>query len=137
MEHQPCLENIKKKYVEMEFKDNASLDSSCVANKIVWEFSHKHISAQDNELISLLFKKKVSQEEFNSFIENWDIEKEGGHKAVFLSYFMKSHPELKYPKYIEPRLKGLIKYCRFENLKLIAHFKKICTKLKEEKMVLL
>ena len=43
---------------------------------------------------------------------------------------MKMHPELTFPSHTGPRLTGLLNYYRFQNIRLIAQFKKICVELK-------
>jgi hypothetical protein len=49
----------------------------------------------------------------------------GAHKSLLLSYLMRDHPELKFSDYAGPRLKGLISFHRFANMKILAHFSKI------------
>lgn len=73
-------------------------------------------------LLDLIFKKNPAQNELNEFFTRWDIEKEGAHKAMMLSYFMKAHPELTLPEYVKPRLEGLLTYYRFYNMQTLARF---------------
>lgn len=90
------------------------------------------ITSSDEKLLNFYFKNDASQEDLDNFLSEWDIEEEGGKKALALAYFMKQHQNLKYPKYVEPRLHGLLKYFKYRNLITIAHFHKICTALKKE-----
>ncbi len=128
------LKNIK-------YKNNNSLpycnDIKSVTDETVNYFINKYFSPNDIKLIQIATKNNVTQEDFDTFINSWDIEVEGGHKALFLSYFMKTHPDIIFPQYVEPRLKGLLQFYRFKNMKLISHFKKICTKLRENNIDIL
>lgn len=120
-----------KYYVKRSFIENGLTDVDLIAKDIVGYFQDKYITKYDRKLLDLVQKKDVSQSDFDNFIRSWDIEQQGGHKALMLSYFMKLHPELSYPGYVEPRLNGVLRYYRFKNLNLISHFKKICTKIKK------
>jgi len=50
---------------------------------------------------------------------------------------MKTHPELKFCEYVGPRLKGLLNFYKFQNMKLFSHFTKICNNLKKENIEIL
>jgi hypothetical protein len=89
------------------------------------------ISKSEETLLNLIFSETTSQENLDNFLKQWDIEVVGGHKALLLSYFMKMHPELKFSDYVAPRLKGLLQFFRFKNMKLISHYTKICNELKK------
>ncbi|MBR6099570.1 nucleotidyltransferase family protein [bacterium] len=119
-----------KYYIKKAYFDNKHSDVDFILQQVVDFFANKYISKNDEKLINLFLKENVSQADLDKFIEEWDIEAEGGHKALMLSYFMKNHPELNYPVYIEPRLNGILKYYRFRNLNLMSHFKRVCTALK-------
>lgn len=123
---------IKKTFIENEY---SCIDD--IKEKIVQYYKDKYITESDRKLLNLFFKKDVSQADLDKFLEEWDIEREGGHKALMLSYFMKIHPELDYSQYIGPRLNGILKYYRFNNLKLLANFKKICTAIKAQNIDIL
>ena len=109
-----------------------STDVISLADDTVNYFRNKYLTPDDILLLNMISKNSISQPEFNDFIEKWDIESKGGQKALMLSYLMKKHPELNYPSYIGPRLKGLLQFYRFRNVKLEAEFKKICTVLKDK-----
>ena len=121
-------------YIRKSFLENPGIDLWKIADSIIKDFKDLYVTDSDVKLFDIILKKEVSQSEFEDFIKLWDIEEEGGDKALFLSYFMKTHPDLVYPEYIEPRLKGILQYYRFKNLKLVSGFIKICNRLKEEKI---
>lgn len=120
-----------KYYLKKAYLEERGMNLDLISNSIIEHFKFRYITENDKKLLNLVLKDNVSQEELDLFLKDWDIEEEGGHKALMLSNFMKVHSDLKYPQYIEPRLKGLLNYYRFRNITLMAHFKKICTKLKE------
>lgn len=105
--------------------------SENIRNFIFESFKTEIFNKPEELLLNLIFAKEITQNDLDEFLEKWDIEVMGGHKAILLSYFMKTHPDLKFSDYFAPRLNGLIQYYRFQNLKLIAHYKKICTELKK------
>jgi hypothetical protein len=80
------------------------------------------VNPSDRLLLDLVFKKNPTQNELDDFFSCWDIEREGAHKAMMLSYFMKMHPELTFSEYTKPRLEGLLNYYRFYNMQTLAHF---------------
>ncbi|MBR6126139.1 nucleotidyltransferase family protein [bacterium] len=116
-------------YINRTFVESENADIESIEGSIVEHFRNKYITESDKKLLNLFFKKDVLQEELDKFLEEWDIEREGGHKALMLSYFMKNHPELSYSPYIKPRLDGILKYYKFKNLNILSHYKKICTAL--------
>lgn len=89
------------------------------------------IDESDRKLIKIIFSNNPTQSDLDKFLEDWDIEAEGSQKALLLSYFMKAHPELSFPTYVGPRLNGLIKYYRFQNVNLISHFSKLVKEYKK------
>ena len=109
-------------------EDGIDLDE--ISNHIVNHYKSTYVTENDEKLLNLFFKQDIAQEDLDKFLEDWDIEREGGQKALMLSYFMKNHPELKYSSYIEPRLNGILKYYRFKNLNYVSHYKKVCTAVK-------
>jgi hypothetical protein len=80
------------------------------------------VNPNDRLLLDLVFKQNPAQNELDAFFTRWDIEKEGAHKSMMLSYFMKAHPELTFSEYVKPRLQGLLEYYRFYNVQRLAHF---------------
>ena len=110
-------------------KNKGLIDFKKITNIVLNGFKYEVITKSDELLLNLIFSNKTTQEDLDKFLSQWDIEVMGGHKALILSYFMKMHPELNYPEYVAPRLKGLFQYYRFQNMKLISHYKKICNKL--------
>ena len=89
------------------------------------------LTKSDELLLNLIFSPCTTQKDLDDFLEKWDIEVQGGHKALMLSYFMKTHPDLTFSDYVKPRLDGLLKFYRFQNLKLIPHYQKICRELEK------
>ena len=83
------------------------------------------LTEKDLKLLDLIFLQEPSQQELDEFLSSYDIEVAGSYKALLLSYFMKMHPHLKFTDYETPRLKGLLNFYRFENMKLISCFMKI------------
>ena len=110
----------------------ATYDVDKIPFYILELFKQSYITQSDERLLELFFKKDVTQDDLDEFLSKWDIEEEGSERALVLSHFMKLHPELKYPQYVEPRLNGILKYFKFKNLVLLSHFKKICTAIKKE-----
>jgi hypothetical protein len=80
------------------------------------------VNPNDRLLLDLVFRQNPAQNELDEFFTRWDIEKEGAHKSMMLSYFMKAHPELTFSEYVKPRLQGLLEYYRFYNVQRLAHF---------------
>ncbi len=118
-------------YIKRTFVENKDAGVDAVGDLLIKHFLDKYFKAPDKSILNLLMKECITQQEFDDFIKDYDIEVQGGHKSLLLSYFMKLHPEINYPEYIAPRLSGLMQYYRFKNLKLISHFKKVGKKLRE------
>lgn len=111
-------------------KENISVDS--IIDVLVDNFRDELISKKDEKLINLVFSEKINQQDLDEFLKDYDIEVAGSNKSLLLSYFMKMHPELSFNEYSGPRLRGLLDFYRFQNMKLISHFTKICNELKKE-----
>jgi hypothetical protein len=110
-----------------------SLDN--ISDLLIEGFKNELMSKNDENLINMIFEQNPKQKELNSFLEKWDIEVAGGAKALMLSYFMKLHPELEYSEYVGPRLKGLLNFYKFQNMKLISHYTRICNELKKKNII--
>jgi len=132
MKRPPLYKFLFNHNAEKSFHETPNMVMDFISALIIKNYKRMHIKNNDKKLYNIILRKEVSQEAFDNFIKDWDIEEEGGMKALLLSYFMKTHPELRYPEYIEPRLKGILQFYRFKNLKLISHFIRICNKLKSE-----
>lgn len=89
------------------------------------------MTEQDVRLLRMTLSSNPTQEELDGFLAGWDLESEGASKSLLLSYFMKAHPELSIPDYFGPRIKGLLDYYRFHNIRLVAQFKRIASRLQE------
>lgn len=112
-------------------ESDGSIDLGKITNTISKNLQKELLTDSDRMLLNLVFTKNPNQEDLDKCLKDYDIEVVGGHKALMLAYFMKLHPELNYPGYVAPRLKGLLQFYRFQNMKLISNYKKICNKLKE------
>lgn len=102
------------------------------SGSIIDLFYSELVSKEDQKLLELAFANKIEQQQLDQFLTIWDIEKFGERKSLLLSYLMKSNPQLQFSNYEKPRLEGLLKYHRFNNLRLIAHYTKIVRALNEQ-----
>lgn len=106
-----------------------------ITDALIENFYNEILTLGEKELLKLAFCKNPTQEELNELLKDWDIEVKGGSKSLMLAYFIKRHSELKFTSYEEPRLKGLLNYYRFHNLKTVAHFTKVGKALNKEGIV--
>ena len=100
-----------------------------MVDKVLSVLTEEVLTAEERQLLSFALAPSVSQESLDAFLEGWDIEESPFPSILLLSYLMKTHPDLSFPDSAMPRLKGVLTYCRFQNLKLFAHFTKIAAKL--------
>ena len=115
------------------FKEqNGAFDLGTLIEAVFNDIKNELLTSSDVSLLNLVFSKQPTQEALNKCLENFDIEVAGGHKSLMLAYFMKMHPELNFPPYVLPRLKGLLQFYRFSNMKLFAHYSKIARRLNSE-----
>lgn len=98
-------------------------------------FYKKMVTDSDKKILGLAFDSQLNQSMIDSFLKTWDIEVAGSTKALLLAYVMKLHPELKFDSYTEPRLKGLLRFFRFQNLELISHYTKIVSALNQQGII--
>ena len=96
-----------------------------VTDALIENFYNQILSNEEKELLKLTFEESPTQPELDKLLKGWDIEKKDASKSLMLAYFIKRHPHLKFTSYEEPRLKGLLNFFRFRNLKTIAHYTKI------------
>lgn len=109
-----------------EIKNSGYLENNLsITDALIEKFYNEILTESDKKLLQLSFLENPSQEDLDNLLKNWDIEAKPASKTIMLSYFMKLHPDLKFTSYEEPRLKGLLNYEKFKNMKIIAHFKKI------------
>lgn len=118
-------------------KSNEGVTKDSLIDKIINMYLDEVVTENDKLLLNLALSENPSQEKLNSFLSKWDIEVAGSNKALLLSYFMKRHPNLKFTDYEGPRLKGLLKFCRFRNLKTISHFTKLGRELNKNNVPIL
>ncbi len=125
---------IKNRIIEAAKDYQGTSKTDVFVDELVDKFHSELLSSDDKKLLELTFLSNPTQNELDDFLSQWDIEVAGGHKALMLSYFMKMHPELKFTKYEQPRLAGLLNFYRFQNLELIAHYTTIGRALNKEKI---
>ncbi len=114
-----------KKEIE-DIKDSGYLSTKLsITDALIENFYNEILTDAEKELLHLAFCENPSQQDLDNLLKDWDIEVKGSAKSLMLAYFMKRHPELKFTSYEEPRLKGLLNFYRFHNLKTIAHYTKI------------
>ncbi len=114
-----------KKEIE-EIKDSGYLNNDIsITDALIENFFNEILYPTDKGLLQLAFSKTPAQQDLDNLLKDFDIEVKGGAKSLMLSYFMKRHPELNFTAYEGPRLKGLLNFHRFRNLKTISHFSKI------------
>lgn len=121
----------KNKVNDLLDKSNINSNSDFISN-MVEMFYEETISETDKKLLALAFKNKITQEDLDTFIVDWDIEAYGGSKALMLAYIKNANPHLEFSEYEGPRLKGLLSFFRFANLKIIAHFTKFTRELNKK-----
>lgn len=101
------------------------MSNTPVLAHLVKRLYRKYVSKADRVLLNLVFAKEPTQQLLDEGMRDCDIEALGAQKCILLSYLMHEHPGLHFSDYAAPRLKGLITYFRFANMKVLAHFSKI------------
>ena len=86
----------------------------------------------DRRLLKLALDEGTTQEDIDAFVKDWDIEAAPIRSVMLVAYIMKTRPDLEFPATISPRLKGVLSFCRFQNLKREAHFRKVSSALSAE-----
>jgi hypothetical protein len=99
---------------------------------LVNKFYQDFVKPEDQKFFDFVFSENPSQQALDELLEVWDIEVKGGNQALLLSYLMKDHPELKFGDYTAPRLRGLINFHRYKNVKTLAHFSRVGRALNKE-----
>jgi len=94
-------------------------------NHLVKKLYGVYVTEIDRTLLNCIFAKEPTQLILDESMAVCDIEKLGAGKAILLSYLMHEHPELHFSEYNAPRIRGLISYFRFANMKILSHFSKI------------
>lgn len=102
-----------------------------VLEHLVNKLYRKYVSKSDRTLLNLVFAGRPTQKMVDDCMAACDIEALGAHKCILLSYLMHERPELTLSEYEAPRIRGLITYYRFANMKVLAHFSKIGKALNE------
>lgn len=109
-----------------------NFDFRNVIEQLINNFYKEIVTEQSQQILSVAFNDQLTQKELDSFFAAWDIEENTAQKAMLVAYAMKLHSDLLFPKDVQPRLNGLLKFHRFKNLQLISHFTKICKALNEK-----
>ncbi len=91
----------------------------------------RYVTAKDVDLLQCVFAANPTQERLDATLQTNDIEHLGLSRALLLSYVLHDHPALVFPPNTVPRLKGLVKYFHFANIKVLAHFSAIGRALNE------
>ena len=86
----------------------------------------------DRRLLKLALDEGTTQEDIDAFVKDWDIEAAPIRSVMLMAYIMKTRPDLEFPATISPRLKGVLSFCRFQNLKREAHLSKVGKALNKE-----
>ena len=76
-----------------------------------------------------LSRDGITQAQLDSFLSDWDIEKAPIFSVMLLAYATARREDLVLPPRVGPRLKGVLQFCRFQNLKKEAHFSKVAKAL--------
>ena len=119
------MQGLWNKEIE-DIKETGYLNSNLsITDALVENFYREILKPEDAKLMKLVFLPNPTQEDLDNLLNSWDIEVKLANKSLLLSYFQKRHPQLKFPEYTGPRLKGLLLNYRFKNLQTIAHFSKI------------
>ncbi len=115
--------------------DNANFTAvDAIKTSVDYYYDHL-VSKNDQDLLNLAFCENITQKQLDDFLSTWDIEAEGGAKALLLAYVMKHHPDLTFNEYTGPRLKGVLNFHRFENLSLVSHYTKIVHELNKNNII--
>ncbi|MBR6162658.1 nucleotidyltransferase family protein [bacterium] len=126
------MEDYRQTITEIFDKSKGLTDLNRLSDIVLDNLKYNILTKSAELLLNLIFSPLTTQSDLDEFLKEWDIEVQGGHKSLMLSYFMKMHPELDFPAYVKPRLDGLLQFYRFQNLKLVPHYLKICNILKKE-----
>ena len=94
-------------------------------DKVLLEQGNLAIGGLDRRLLRLALSGSAGQAELDDFLKDWDIEAAPIRSVMLVAYIMKTRPELAFPASVTPRLQGVLSFCRFQNLKREAHFKRI------------
>ena len=94
-------------------------------DKIISDNIGRALDPFDRRLLDISLRDSIDQDELDSFLDEWDIEKAPIKSVILVSYLMKTHPEVTFPQAIIPRLNGVLSFCRFQNLKREAHLCRI------------
>ena len=90
---------------------------------LVEKFYQEIVTEDNQKLLDLAFNENLQQADLDAFMQDWDIEENTGNKAIMVAYLMKERPDLHFPEAVKPRLAGLLKYHRFQNLQSMKYLR--------------
>jgi hypothetical protein len=105
--------------------------------RLVKRLYEQYVGKNERALLDFIFCGPHTQARLDACLQNCDIEALGAHKTLMLSYVMQENPDLVFPGHAGPRVKGLIDFYRFKNLRILAHCSRIGRTLNEAGIPLL
>lgn len=94
-------------------------------DKIISDNIGRALDPFDRRILDISLCDSIDQDDLDSFLAEWDIEKAPIKSVMLVSYLMKTHSEVTFPQSVIPRLNGVLSFCRFQNLKREAHLCRI------------
>lgn len=92
------------------------------------------LQEEDRKLLAMALSEHPSQADLDTFLAGWDIEAAPIQSVMLMAYLMQSRPDLAFPAAITPRLGGVLRFCRFQNLKRFAHLSRFGGELNRQKI---
>ncbi|MBR0532840.1 MAG: hypothetical protein IJJ96_09555 [Bacteroidales bacterium] len=92
----------------------------------------KSIGYIEPGLMRLILQENGTQDDLDTFLKDWDIEKAPIKLIILLAYVMKTRPDLSFPDIVAPRFNGVLSYIRFKNLRTEVIFHDIIKSFKEK-----
>jgi hypothetical protein len=112
------------------------IDAGNTISILTQKLYNDFVKPEDQKLLNLVFSTNPTQHDLDELLKVWDIEAKGIHLSLILVYFMKERPELKVTDYEAPRLKGLLYFHKFANMKILAQFAKVGKALNDARIPL-
>lgn len=101
------------------------MPSSKALQHLICKLSNTYAMNDDRALLNLVFAENPTQKMVDDTLKVCDIEVLGGGKCLLLSYLIHDRQDLVLSDYAGPRIKSLLSFFRFANMKILAHFSKI------------
>jgi hypothetical protein len=105
--------------------------------RLVKKLYEQYVKQNERALLDFIFCGPRTQERLDHCLQHCDIEALGDAKTLMLSYVMLEKPDLVFSDHTGPRIKGLIDFYKFKNLRILAHCSKIGKALNEAGIPLL